>query len=111
MISAISARGEVAFRIIDGGFNADRFIEFLAALIEAAPRKILLIVDNLRVHKAAAVTTWLEDKKDRIELAYLPPYAPESNPDEYLNSDFKTHLRLATVSENREQLLEKQWPS
>ena len=35
------------------------------------------------------------------------PYAPESNSDEYLNSDFKTHLRLTTVSENPEQLLEK----
>jgi hypothetical protein len=84
MISAISARGEVAFRIVEGGFNAERFIEFLAALIEAAPRKILLVVDNLSVHKAAAMTAWLEDKQDRIELAFLPPYAPESNPDEYL---------------------------
>lgn len=107
MISAISARGEVAFRIIDGAFNAERFLEFLAALIDGAPRKILLIVDNLRVHKAAAVTAWLADQQDRIELAFLPPYAPESNPDEYLNSDFKTHLRLATVSENREQLMAK----
>ena len=53
------------------------------------------------------MTAWLADKQDRIELAFLPPYAPESNPDEYLNSDFKTHLRLATVSENREQLLAK----
>jgi transposase len=107
MISAISPRGEVALRSIDGAFNAERFLEFLAALIDAAPRKILLIVDHLRVHKAAAVTAWLEDKTDRIELVFLPPYAPESNPDEYLNSDFKTHLRLATVSENREQLLAK----
>ncbi len=39
MISAISARGEVAFRIIDGGFNAERFLEFLAALIDAAPAR------------------------------------------------------------------------
>jgi len=37
----------------------------------------------------------------------LPPYAPESNPDEYLNSDFKTNLRLGPVSENREQMIEK----
>ena len=107
MISAISARGEVAFKIIDGGFNAERFIEFLEALIADATRKIILIVDNLRVHRAKVVTAWLSDKKDRIELAFLPPYAPESNPDEYLNSDFKTHLRLGPVSENREQLLEK----
>ena len=84
MISAISAKGEIAFKIIDGGFNAERFIEFLEALISDAPRKIILIVDNLKVHKAALVKEWLKDKQDQIELAFLPPYAPESNPDEYL---------------------------
>jgi len=107
MISAISARGEVAFKVIEGGFNAERFIEFLAALISDAPRKIILIVDNLSVHKASRVKAWLQDKKDRIELAFLPPYAPESNPDESLNSDFKTHLRLGPVSTNRNQLMQK----
>jgi len=53
------------------------------------------------------VKDWLRGKNDRIELAFLPPYAPESNPDEYLNSDFKTNLRLGPVSENREQMIEK----
>lgn len=107
MISAISPRGEVSFRILEGGVNADRFIAFLAGLIEGADRKIILIVDNLRVHHSKAVKNWLSDKIARIELAFLPPYAPESNPDEYLNSDFKTHLRMGAISENREQLLVK----
>jgi len=49
-----------------------RSIEFRSALIDAAPRKILLIVDNLRVYKAVAVMARLEDKQDRIELAFLP---------------------------------------
>jgi hypothetical protein len=26
---------------------------------------------------------------ERIELIYLPPYAPEHNPDEFLNNDLK----------------------
>lgn len=107
MISAISPRGEVAFRIVDGTINADRFIEFLAALIEGAPRKIIVVVDNLRVHHAKVVTEWLADKTDRIELAFLPPYNPEANPDEYLNHDFKTALRLGPVSTDRASLLEK----
>ena len=72
MISAISAKGEIAFKIIDGGFNAERFIEFLEALISDAPRKIILIVDNLKVHKAALVKEWLKDKQDQIELASHP---------------------------------------
>ncbi len=103
MISGISARSEVAFRIIDRGFTAERFLEFLTALIDAAPRKILLIVDHLRFHKAAAATARLEDKTNQ---PFYPRYAPESNPDEYLNSDVKNLLRLAAVSENREQLME-----
>lgn len=107
MISAISPRGEVAFRIVEGSLNAERFIEFLDALIEGAPRKIILVVDNLRVHHAKVVTEWLADKTDRIELAFLPPYNPEANPDEYLNHDFKTALRLGPVSHNRDSLLEK----
>jgi len=74
MISALSAKGEVAFQIIDGGFNAERFIGFLEALISDAPRKIILIVDNLKVHKAALVKDWLRGRNDRIELVFLPPY-------------------------------------
>ena len=107
MISAISPRGEVAFRIVDGSINADRFMAFLAALIDGAPRKIILVVDNLRVHHAKVVSAWLADKKDRIELAFLPPYNPEANPDEYLNHDFKTALRLGPVSHDRDSLLDK----
>jgi transposase len=107
MISAISARGQISFRIVEGSINTDRFIQFLEALIEDAPRKIFLVVDNLRVHHAKRVTEWLADKQHQIELVYLPPYAPESNPDEYLNRDFKTALRTGAVSRHVEELKEK----
>ena len=107
MIPAIAPRGEVAFRIVDGSLDADRFLEFLAALIEGAPRKIILVVDHLCVPHAKVVTAWLADKTDRIELAFLPPYHPKANPDEYLNHECKTALRLGPVSHDRESLLEK----
>lgn len=85
MISAISPRGEVSFRIVEGSINAERFKEFLAALIEGASRKVYLVVDNLRAHHARLVREWLADKTDRIELVFLLLYAPKYNPDEYLN--------------------------
>jgi len=107
MISAISPRGELAFRIVEGSINTERFIEFLLALIQEAPRKIFLVVDNLRVHHAKAVSAWLADKKDKIELVFLLPYAPESNPDEYLNRHFKTALRTGSVSHDKQSLLDK----
>lgn len=107
MISAISARGQVAFKIVEGAINTDRFIEFLGLLLQDTQQKIFLIVDNLRVHHAKKVTEWLADKKDQIELVFLPPYAPESNPDEYLNRDFKTALRSGPISHDKTSLLEK----
>ena len=45
---------------------------------------MFLVVDNLPVHRSARVRAWLGDKADRIELCYLPPYAPQLNPDEWL---------------------------
>jgi hypothetical protein len=58
MIPAISPRGDVAFRMVDGTINADRFIDFLAALIEGARRTIILVMDNLRVHYAEIAPGW-----------------------------------------------------
>jgi hypothetical protein len=75
MLSAISARGELAFKIVEGTIHTDRFIEFLEGLVQDARQKIFLVVDNLRVHYAKKVTAWLSDKQDKIELIFLPPDA------------------------------------
>jgi transposase len=75
--------------IIDGNFGAERLIEFLQALIKDAARKIFLILDNLRAHHSKPVKAWLAGRIDRIEVFYLPSYAPELNPDERLNADMK----------------------
>ena len=73
MISSLTNRGELRFMIYDGALNAAIFLKFLRRLIQGAARKMFVIVDNLRVHKARAVKAWVEDNADRIELFYLPP--------------------------------------
>lgn len=89
MISSVTNRGEVRFMIYDGALNVAIFLKFLERLIRGRTRKLFLIVDNLRVHRAKAVTAWVAEHKDVIELFYLPPYAPDTNPDEFLNNDLK----------------------
>ena len=54
---------------------------------------MFLIVDNLKVHHASKVKAWAAGHRHEIELFYLPAYAPEHNPDEYLNNDLKQKLR------------------
>lgn len=97
MISSLTNRGTLRFMIYDGALNAPLFLKFLRRLVKNADRKFFVIVDNLRVHRAGMVMDWVAKNADRIELFYLPPYAPEYNPDEYVNNDMKQAMgRSAT---------------
>jgi transposase len=93
MISAVSNRGLMRFMLYDGALNADRFIAFLRRLVKDAGRKVVLIVDNLKVHRAGKVIAWVKSHAHEVELCYLPSYAPDHNPTEYLNNDLKQKLR------------------
>src|ERR671929_267401 len=107
MIAAVSNRGLVRFMLYEGALNADRFIDFLRRLIKDAGRKVVLVVDNLKVHKAGKVTAWVESHEHEIELFYLPSYAPDHNPSEYLNNDLKQQLRQQPQSGSGQELVER----
>lgn len=92
MIATVTNQGKTRWMIIDDTFNADRLIEFLGALIKDAPRKVFLILDNLRVHHSKPVKAWVAERADQIELFYLPSYSPELNPEERLNADLKQRI-------------------
>ena len=92
MLSAISNRGKLRFIIYKDSMNSDKFIDFCRRRIYDIEKKVFFIVDNLRVHHSKKVKAWLEKHKDRIEVFYLPPYAPEYNPDELLNANLKREI-------------------
>ena len=45
--------------------------------------------------------SWLEHHKDKIEVFFLPPYAPEYNPDEYLNHTLKISVHCESEDQRR----------
>jgi len=104
MIATVTNQGQVRWMIYTGRMNAALFIVFLTRLIAGATKKVFLIVDHLSVHEAAAVERWLADKSDRIEVFYLPKYAPERNPEEYLNCDVKANINTDGLPKDREEL-------
>ena len=72
MISAISPRGKLHFRIVDGGVDADAFIAYCQALQADYPgRKIYLIVDGHPAHRATSTKQWVATQGDRFKLFYL----------------------------------------
>lgn len=88
-LSTITNQGKVRFMVLHAPLSAALLIRFLQRLIRDTRRKVFVILDNLNVHKAAHVRAWVHAHRTEIALFYLPPYAPELNPDEYLNGDLK----------------------
>ena len=89
MISAINSQGHVRFMIYQETMNQQRLIRFMERLIRTSQRKVFLILDNLQVHHGKLAAAWLEEHAEKIEVFFLPSYAPEYNPDEYLNHALK----------------------
>jgi len=89
LISAVANRGELRWMVVDGAVNAPTLIRFLRRLIREARRKVFLVLDRLRVHRARPTRDWLAEHGSEIEVHYLPPYSPELNPDEGVNADLK----------------------
>ena len=97
MLSAVNALGHFRFMTVEGRVNASVFRDFLKRLITGMERKIFLIVDGHPAHKARLVSRFVEDNADAIELFFLPPYAPELNPDELAWAHIKTRIAKATT--------------
>ena len=57
------------------------------------------------MHKADKVRAWVESHAHEIELFYLPAYAPDHNPSEYLNNDLKQQLRQQPQPGSKEELI------
>lgn len=101
MISTVTNRGTARFMIYAGALNTALFLGFLKRLVRGASRKIFLVVDNLKVHHANRIKAWVADHQGKIELFFLPPYAPEHNPDEFLNNDVKQSLGRQAVPKDQ----------
>jgi transposase len=110
MIAAVSNRGLMRFMLYEKALDADRFVDFLRRLVKDAGRKVVLIVDNLKVHKAGKVQAWVESHRHEIELFYLPSYAPDHNPSEYLNNELKQKLRQQPQPDTKEELINSARP-
>jgi len=102
VISAVGNDGTLLFDVYEGYGDEIRFMDFCDKLIAHHPdRTIFLIVDNHSIHKSKAIKLWQEDHP-QLQLFFLPPYAPEVNPDEYLNNDVHAHVarrRPSTATE------------
>lgn len=61
-------------------YDAEVFLRFLKKVLKLYPTgKIVMILDNARVHHALLLAEFLQENKDRLQLVFLPPYSPKLN--------------------------------
>ena len=115
LISAITSKGKMRFMIKEkGGVNSDVFIEFLKRFMVGAKRTIFLILDRGPAHISKKTKAFVATLNGKLKIFYLPPYSPDTNPDELVwkhlksdtvgrmvttdKADFKSHVVSSMLS-------------
>ena len=97
----MSARGGFWSQVYTGMLNAARFVEFLKAFRRGGLGKMFLVVDGHPSHRAKVVAAYVAACRGELEFHFpfghelraewLPPYAPDLNPDEFVWQHAKTN--------------------
>lgn len=87
--------GKLLGQIAERG-NTATFRKFLEGVLQRHSRgAIILILDNVRFHRAKALRAFLA-KRQRLRFLFLPPYQPKLNPQEMV-----WQIMRRTVTHNR----------
>lgn len=87
--SAVNAKGVFWFCTYEGGLNAELFVDLLTQMMRYRRKPVHLVLDSLPAHKTAAVKKFVASMQERLTLHFLPGYAPDLNPDEWVWSHIK----------------------
>ena len=77
------------FRLYPGTIRSPQGIEFLSHLLRHLRGKLLIVWDGLRSQRSRMVWDFVRQQRGRLCLEFLPAYAPELNPVEYLWAHWK----------------------
>lgn len=87
-------------------YDAEVFLGFLKNTLKLYPTgKIVMILDNSRIHHAILLEPFLKENSDRLQLKFLPPYSPKMNLIEglwgWLKSEVVNNVFFSSVREIR----------
>jgi len=107
VISAVNASGAFWAATYTGKLNTESFLAFLQNFVASQERKIMLVVDGHPAHKANAIKNYIATLGGKLELHFLPPYAPDLNPDEFVWNYMKNQGVSKKPLKKNESLLKR----
>jgi len=98
--------GKIYKRHFDGSVNSEKLLVGLEHLRRHIKDPFIMIWDRSSTHRAKVVKAYLEKYPD-IHIEYLPPYAPELNPEEYCHGNVKRRMKNGVYRSR--QKFERTW--
>ena len=100
-ISAVNPTGKFWFALYECKFNAEFFIAFLTNFMKYRRKPLIIILDGHPAHRAKSVAKFVQSTKGELQLVFLPPYAPDLNPDEFVWKHLKDNgIRKLPLCQN-----------
>jgi transposase len=85
------------FQLYQSTIRAPQVVDFLTHLLRHLPGRLLVIWDRSKTHRSHLVAEFVAGQRGRVALDYLPAYAPELNPVEYIWGYWKHHELLTSA--------------
>ena len=79
------------FQVFEKAVAKEEVVRFLAHLMQHLTSPLLIVWDRLPAHRSRLVAEFVQHMQGQIVIEYLPAYAPELNPVEYLWGHWKQH--------------------
>jgi transposase len=79
------------FRLFPGSIGSREVVTFLSHLLCHIRRKLLVIWDSPSIHRGRLIWEFVASKDPLMKIEFLPGYAPELNPVEYIWGHLKKH--------------------
>ena len=83
-VSAVTENGRFWFDVYSGSMNADRFVAVVKKMLRWRRRPLFLVVDGHPAHRSKKLKQLVADSEGMLEIHFLPGYAPDLNPDEFV---------------------------
>jgi transposase len=100
-VIGLTLAGKIYKRHFEHSISATAILIALRHFQRYIAGPMIIIWDRLHAHRAVIVREYVGTHPE-IELEWLPPYAPDVNPEEGCHGNVKQHLRNAAPTNTRE---------
>lgn len=83
-ISSVGMNGAFWYTTYTKTLDGPRFVGLLKEFMRTRRKPVTLIIDKHPAHIANVVKDYVKETKGKLEIFFLPGYAPDLNPDEFV---------------------------